>query len=61
MAAKIAVTHDDTAVAIARAIDAAESRLRAAVPSTLVIYLEPDIDRGVQVAPTPGGSAGPVE
>jgi len=61
VAAKIAVTHDDTAVAVARAIDSAESRLRAAVPSTLVIYLEPDIDRGAHVAPSPGGSAGPVD
>jgi cation diffusion facilitator family transporter len=61
VAAKIAVTHDDTAVAVARAIDAAESRLRAAVPSTLVIYLEPDIDRGAQVQPALGGSAGPVD
>ncbi len=45
VAAKIAVSHDDTAAAVARAIDAAEVRLRAAVPMTLVIYLEPDIDR----------------
>jgi len=28
------------------AIDAAEARVRAAVPQTRVIYLEPDIDRG---------------
>jgi len=43
--AKIAVAHDDTAAAVARAIDAAELRVRAAVPTATVIYLEPDIDR----------------
>ena len=46
VAAKIAVVHDDTAAAVARAIDAAEVRVRAAVPIARVIYLEPDIDRG---------------
>ena len=46
VAAKIAVDHDDTAAAIARAIDAAERRVRAAVPIATRIYLEPDIDRG---------------
>ncbi len=45
VAAKIAVRHDDTAVAVARAIDAAEVRVRAAVPQAVTIYLEPDIDR----------------
>jgi cation diffusion facilitator family transporter len=44
VAAKIAVRHDDTAVEVARAIDAAEARIRAAVPIARVIYLEPDID-----------------
>ncbi|MEU2826708.1 cation diffusion facilitator family transporter [Streptomyces bacillaris] len=43
VAAKIAVQHDDTAVEVARAIDAAESRIREAVPIARVIYLEPDI------------------
>ena len=46
VAAKIAVAHDDTAAAVARAIDTAEVRVRAAVPIARVIYLEPDIDRG---------------
>ncbi|MFE2443484.1 cation diffusion facilitator family transporter [Streptomyces melanosporofaciens] len=45
VAAKIAVQHDDTAVEIARAIDAAEARIREAVPIARVIYLEPDILR----------------
>ncbi len=43
VAAKIAVRHDDTAAQVARAIDAAESRIREAVPIARVIYLEPDI------------------
>ncbi|WP_228978851.1 cation diffusion facilitator family transporter [Streptomyces sp. DH12] len=43
VAAKIAVQHDDTASEVAAAIDAAEARIRAAVPIARVIYLEPDI------------------
>jgi cation diffusion facilitator family transporter len=43
IAAKIAVRHDGTAAEIARAIDAAEARIRAAEPFARVIYLEPDI------------------
>ncbi|MFE0766082.1 cation diffusion facilitator family transporter [Streptomyces smyrnaeus] len=45
VAAKVAVQHDDTAVQIADAIDAAEGRVREAVPIARVIYLEPDIYR----------------
>jgi divalent metal cation (Fe/Co/Zn/Cd) transporter len=48
VAAKIAVDHDDTALEVARAIDAAESRVREAVPIARVIYLEPDIRRPKQ-------------
>ncbi|MER7990705.1 cation diffusion facilitator family transporter [Streptomyces noursei] len=43
VAAKIAVQHDDTAAEVASAIDAAEARIRQAVPIARVIYLEPDI------------------
>ncbi|ATZ26396.1 cation diffusion facilitator family transporter [Streptomyces lavendulae] len=43
VAAKIAVQHDDTATEVANAINAAEARIRAAVPIARVIYLEPDI------------------
>ena len=43
VAAKIAVRHDDTAAEIARMIDGAEQRVRAAEPIARVIYLEPDI------------------
>lgn len=46
VAAKVSVEHDDTAVEIAGAIDAAETRIREAVPIARVIYLEPDILRG---------------
>jgi cation diffusion facilitator family transporter len=45
VAAKIAVNHDDTAGAVAAAIDAAEAKIREAVPIARVIYLEPDISR----------------
>ncbi|MDT9700692.1 cation transporter [Streptomyces sp. P17] len=63
VAAKIAVQHDDTATEIAAAIDAAETRIRAAVPIARVIYLEPDIyseaeaARGADREATPGGPA----
>ncbi|MFD3875601.1 cation diffusion facilitator family transporter [Streptomyces sp. NPDC058623] len=43
VAAKIAVEHGDTATEVARAINAAEARIREAVPIARVIYLEPDI------------------
>jgi cation diffusion facilitator family transporter len=45
VAAKIGVESDETAGSVARAIDAAEERVRAAVPIARVIYLEPDIAR----------------
>ena len=45
--AKLAVGRADFAHQIAAAIDAAEQRARESVPGLqLVIYLEPDIDRG---------------
>ncbi|MFE9695234.1 cation diffusion facilitator family transporter [Streptomyces sp. NPDC006270] len=43
VAAKIAVRHDETAAEVADAINAAENRIREAVPIARVIYLEPDI------------------
>jgi cation diffusion facilitator family transporter len=57
VAAKIAVHHDDTAASIARAIDAGEASIRAAVPTASVIYLEPDIRRSP--VNTSGASAAP--
>ncbi|MET9505892.1 cation diffusion facilitator family transporter [Streptomyces sp. NPDC006622] len=65
VAAKIAVRHDDTATEVARAIDAAESRIRQAVPIARVIYLEPDIyseteaTKGPDPEAAPGGPAHP--
>ncbi|MEU8684576.1 cation diffusion facilitator family transporter [Streptomyces sp. NPDC048611] len=60
VAAKIAVQHDDTATEIAHAINAAEARIREAVPIARVIYLEPDIyneaaaTAGTDPSKTPG-------
>jgi cation diffusion facilitator family transporter len=45
VAAKIGVPHEATAEKIALGIDAAETRIRDAVPIARVIYLEPDIYR----------------
>ncbi|MEU6236254.1 cation diffusion facilitator family transporter [Kitasatospora sp. NPDC047058] len=61
VAAKIAVNAEDTAAQIAEAIDAAEVRVRRAVPIARVIYLEPDIYSAEKEAAgddpyaTPGG------
>jgi cation diffusion facilitator family transporter len=44
--AKVAMPAAATLNEVAVAIDAAEARVRAAVPSARVIYLEPDLDRG---------------
>jgi cation diffusion facilitator family transporter len=43
--AKLAMPAGATLPQIAAAIDGAERRVRAAVPSALAIYLEPDLDR----------------
>ncbi|MFD6551186.1 cation diffusion facilitator family transporter [Streptomyces sp. NPDC058398] len=59
VAAKIAVKHDDTAAQVASAIDAAESRIRAAVPIARVIYLEPDIYSDAEAAKGPDPAATP--
>jgi cation diffusion facilitator family transporter len=45
VAAKIAVPASESAADVAAAIDAAERRVRAAVPIARVIYLEPDLRR----------------
>jgi cation diffusion facilitator family transporter len=59
VAAKIAVRHDDTAVEVAAAIDAAEARIREAVPIARVIYLEPDIYSEAAAAAGPDPMATP--
>jgi cation diffusion facilitator family transporter len=45
VAAKIALTSGLPLEDVARAIDEAEARVRAAVPEAKLIYLEPDLDR----------------
>lgn len=45
VAAKVAMPRTATLDAVAAAIDAAEARVRAAVPSARVIYVEPDLLR----------------
>ncbi|MFB6549926.1 MULTISPECIES: cation diffusion facilitator family transporter [unclassified Streptomyces] len=65
VAAKIAVRHDGTATEVASAIDAAEARIREAVPIARVIYLEPDIyseseaTKGPDREAAPGGPSTP--
>jgi divalent metal cation (Fe/Co/Zn/Cd) transporter len=49
VAAKIAVAHSGTGLEIARDIDEAEAAVRAAVPTAVYVFLEPDIDRGHEV------------
>jgi cation diffusion facilitator family transporter len=45
VAAKVAMTPGLALEGVARAIDEAEGRVRAAVPDARLIYLEPDLDR----------------
>lgn len=61
VAAKVATAAGSSATDVAAAIDDAEERIRAAVPIARVIYVEPDIDRGLiagtgPAAGTTGGS-----
>ena len=52
VAAKVAVTTTDTADEIADTINRAELAARQAVPTlTLLIYIEPDLDRGITERP----------
>ena len=59
VAAKIAVERHDTAGEVADAINAAEQRIRDAVPIARVIYLEPDIYREASAAAGPSPAASP--
>jgi cation diffusion facilitator family transporter len=43
--AKIAIGKSDTGAEIAAGIDDAEARVRAAVPTAVYVFLEPDLDR----------------
>ena len=47
VAAKIAIHESDTGAQIAQAINEAETALRSAVPSAKYIFLEPDLDLGL--------------
>lgn len=47
VAVKVAVGAGDDLASVARAIDAAEVQVRAAVPSAKYIYVEPDVDRAL--------------
>ena len=47
VAAKIALAPNTDLSTVAATIDAAEARVRAAVPAARVIYLEPDLDRAL--------------
>jgi divalent metal cation (Fe/Co/Zn/Cd) transporter len=49
LAAKIGVDASASAQEIARVIDDAEAAVRAVVPATRVIYLEPDIARDYSI------------
>jgi cation diffusion facilitator family transporter len=59
VAAKIATAPGSSARDIATAIDDAEARIRASVPIARVIYLEPDIDRGLSAGTSADPSADP--
>jgi cation diffusion facilitator family transporter len=49
--AKVSIGAEASLREVARMIDAAESRVRAAEPAARVIYIEPDIDRGATGEP----------
>ena len=51
VAAKVGVTATDSAEEVAAAINAAEARVRAAVPLRLQVYIEPDLFRKDGTAP----------
>ncbi|KJK55794.1 cation diffusion facilitator family transporter [Saccharothrix sp. ST-888] len=59
VAAKIGVNAEDSAAQVAQAIDAAEVRVRRAVPIARVIYLEPDIYSEEKAAAGPDPEATP--
>jgi divalent metal cation (Fe/Co/Zn/Cd) transporter len=52
VAAKVGIVCDDTAASITAGIDAAERRIRAAVPIAELIFLEPDIYQAELADPT---------
>jgi len=59
VAAKIGVPADADAEDVAATIDAAEARIRQALPTARIIYLEPDIYRADAHLPGPTPLPGP--
>lgn len=59
VAAKVAIGSDESAADLAQAIDAAERRIREAVPVSSVIYIEPDLDRTPSSTGPAKGTAAP--
>ncbi|MCY9787460.1 cation diffusion facilitator family transporter [Nocardiopsis sp. EMB25] len=59
VAAKVEVDGEDDAARVARAIDAAEARVRETVPIARLIYIEPDLRRSLQAAE--GAAASPAD
>ncbi|MQM28211.1 cation diffusion facilitator family transporter [Glycomyces albidus] len=61
VAAKVGIDRSETGEQVAAEIDAAEARIRAAVPKAKLIYIEPDIHRSPEAvgtdAPAAGGAA----
>ena len=55
LAAKVDFDHALSVEELAHAIDEAEIALRAAVPKTTMIYIEPDIRRKSSADPAPHG------
>ncbi|HEY9376524.1 MAG TPA: cation diffusion facilitator family transporter [Jiangellaceae bacterium] len=55
VAAKISIERTQSGEEIAATINAAEARVRAAVPEAAVIFLEPDLDRAVSAASSEAG------
>jgi divalent metal cation (Fe/Co/Zn/Cd) transporter len=53
VAAKVAMPADTSFADVAGTINAAEARVREAVPAARVIYLEPDVDREPREAAAP--------
>jgi cation diffusion facilitator family transporter len=60
VAAKLAVPGQVSTAELAEAIDAAELRVRTAVPAARVIYLEPDLDRNFTAAVEVGADQSPI-
>ncbi|GAA1069481.1 cation diffusion facilitator family transporter [Kitasatospora nipponensis] len=59
VAAKIGVRREDTAEQVVATIDAAEARVRAAVPIARAVYLEPDVYSAEKAAAGPDPQATP--